>query len=425
MAPLSPLDWFRGGTRSTCRSALSVQASLETAVREVAVQLRGGGYADLALVFVSNNFASDLPRLLPLLQEQLKSRHWLGCSGGGVIGTTATGEAHELEQKTALSVTLFSLPGVRLQPFAVDTGNLPDLDGPAQQWQQWMGIDPSDCRSLLLLIDPTSRSVSDLISGLDYAFPGATTLGGIAAPHNAPHGSLLVNDRVVSGAAGISIGGDWAMEAVVAQGCRPIGPVFAIEQASKNILLELSHGDHRDNPVACLQRVLSSLSDEERELVRHSLFLGIERRKIVLPGTGEKCPPAAFLVRNLIGVDPGSGAVAVADRIRTGQNVQFQLREAEASRREANQLLKLALKQDNTPPPVFALLLACLGRGSGLYGGPDGDVSIARALQNDLLIAGVFCNGEIGPIAGATHLHGYTACWGLLRYLPIPHQPRL
>ena len=33
----------------------------------------------------------------------------------------------------------------------------------------------------------------------------------------------------------------------------------------------------------------------------------------------------------------------------------------------------------------------------------------------DLPVAGAFCNGEIGPVGGTTHLHGYTACWGLLR----------
>jgi small ligand-binding sensory domain FIST len=39
--------------------------------------------------------------------------------------------------------------------------------------------------------------------------------------------------------------------------------------------------------------------------------------------------------------------------------------------------------------------------------------------MNELPIAGVFCNGEIGPVGGATHIHGYTACWGLLRHDPI------
>jgi small ligand-binding sensory domain FIST len=29
-------------------------------------------------------------------------------------------------------------------------------------------------------------------------------------------------------------------------------------------------------------------------------------------------------------------------------------------------------------------------------------------------VAGAFCNGELGPVAGVTHLHGYTASWGFL-----------
>jgi small ligand-binding sensory domain FIST len=33
---------------------------------------------------------------------------------------------------------------------------------------------------------------------------------------------------------------------------------------------------------------------------------------------------------------------------------------------------------------------------------------------SEVPIAGVFCNGEIGTVGAATHLHGYTASWGFL-----------
>jgi small ligand-binding sensory domain FIST len=69
-------------------------------------------------------------------------------------------------------------------------------------------------------------------------------------------------------------------------------------------------------------------------------------------------------------------------------------------------------------PITFGLLMACLGRGQGLFGAPNGDVNLGRSVMPDLPMAGAFCNGEIGPVAGTTHLHGYTACWGLLRYAP-------
>jgi small ligand-binding sensory domain FIST len=104
--------------------------------------------------------------------------------------------------------------------------------------------------------------------------------------------------------------------------------------------------------------------------------------------------------------------VAVGERLRVGQRVQFQLRDADASRQEQGHLLRQQHRLQ--PQPLAALLFACLGRGEGLYGQPDGDVQACRELFAELPVAGAFCNGEIGPVAGVTHLHGYTASWGFL-----------
>ena len=63
------LQLFKG-SKSTplVRTALSQQPALEQAVAELAQQLKGLGEMDLALVLASSSYASDLPRLLPLLQ---------------------------------------------------------------------------------------------------------------------------------------------------------------------------------------------------------------------------------------------------------------------------------------------------------------------------------------------------------------------
>jgi small ligand-binding sensory domain FIST len=402
MAPREPVAW--------CRTALARDASLQGAVDGVTRQLAGVGAADLALVFASASFASDLPRLLPLLRQKLQARHWLGCLGGGVVGTEATGTPRELEDEPALSVTLLRLPGASLQPFAIDTASLPDLDGPAEPWRALLGDgDGAAQPSLLVLVDPATAGLNDLISGLDYAYPLAVKVGGVAAPHSARHGSLLFDQEVRSGAVGCLIGGTWRLEPVLAQGCRPIGPVFEVEQAQRNVVIEVSRGEERRSPVEALQSILAALSPAEREQVRDSLFLGVARNAFNLSGAEER---TSFLVRNLIGVDPRNGAVAVGEPMRAGQKVQFQLRDGDASRLESRQLLAECAARE--PEPLAALLFACLGRGRGLYGGPDGDVSLCREAFASVPISGVFCNGEIGPLGGATHLHGYTASWGFL-----------
>lgn len=394
-----------------CRTALATETSLQAAVDSIVQQLRGAGPADLALVFAAASFASDLPRLLPLLRQTLQAQHWLGCLGGGVVGTDGAGVPHELENQPALSVTLLHLPGAELRPFAIDTGTLPDLDGPADPWRALLGAPEAASPSMLLLVDPSCPRINDLISGLDYACPEAVKLGGIAGQHSAPHGSLLFGDQVMQGAVGCLIGGAWQLDPLVAQGCRPIGPVFDVEQVQRNVVLEVSQGQARRSPVAALQAILTELSPQERELVKHSLFLGVGRSNFSLE-SADPAEPGAFLVRNLIGVDPRNGAVAVAERMRVGQQIQFQLRDGATSRQELRQLL--SRQRTRTAEPLATLLFACLGRGEGLYGEADGDVTLCREAFPEVPIAGVFCNGEIGPVAGSTHLHGYTASLAFL-----------
>ena len=413
-----PSWWQRRSTLPWCRTALSGGPSLEGAVDAAVRELGSTGEADLALVFASTSYGSDLPRLMPLLQERLKARHWLGCAGGGVIGTAADGVPHEREQEPALSITLLRLPGAEIHPFAIDTNGLPDLDAPPGPWIEAVGIDPGSAPSMVLLVDPSSPAINDLINGLDYSYPRTVKVGGVAGQHTAGHGSLLLADGVHSGALGCVLGGGWHLDPVVAQGCRPIGPVFEVEAAQRNVVLRLTSDGPSGTPVACLQAILADLSPDDRERVRHSLFLGVGRSSFDLPlaPSAAERPEAsgqdAFLVRNLIGVDPRTGSVAVAERMRQGQRVQFQLRDGTTSLQEQRQLL--ANERRQAPEPLAALLFACLGRGRGLYGKADGDVSLCRELFPDLPISGAFCNGEIGPVGGTTHLHGYTASWGFL-----------
>jgi small ligand-binding sensory domain FIST len=123
-----------------------------------------------------------------------------------------------------------------------------------------------------------------------------------------------------------------------------------------------------------------------------------------------------FLIRNLIGIDPGRGAIVVGENLQEGMRVRFHLRDAEASAEDLHAMLADYGKTLPRPNALSgALLFSCLGRGEGLYSEPNFDTGVFHEHLGDVPVGGFFCNGEIGPVGGTTFLHGYTSSFGLFR----------
>ena len=161
-------------------SALSTRPSLESALKEVVEQADRDleGQADLALIFISSAFASEYSRLMPLLRELLPVPALLGCGGGGVIGTNRGGLTEEVEGSPAVSLSLARLPGVNVRTFHVGAEELPDLDSPPDTWVDLLGVPAQEEPQFIILADPFSAKINDLLQGLDYAYPGAVKVGG-------------------------------------------------------------------------------------------------------------------------------------------------------------------------------------------------------------------------------------------------------
>ena len=410
-------------------SAISTRPSLEAAVDEVVnrAQQALGKRADLALVFISVTFASEYPRLLPLLRERLNVAHIIGCGGGGVIGQTRTGEISEIEGEPALCLTLAHLPEVQIHAFHTEAEDLPSPDCAPQQWVDLLQIDPAAQPHFILLADVQTSSITELLQGLDYAYPQSVKIGGLSSGLSSMEGSGLFCDQRLyqEGAIGVALTGNVEVETIVAQGCRPIGHPYRVADADRNVLLQVEEqlstlaeingvsGDPRvQTPLTALQDLVGSMSDADRELAQNALSVGIVRDEFK-----QDLEPGDFLIRNLIGVDPRIGAVAIGDRIRPGQRIQFHLRDAQASITDLETLLQHY--QKGTPqganPPAGALMFACLGRGQQFYKQPNVDSTLFHRYVHNIPIGGFFCNGEIGPIGGTTFVHGYTSAFAIFR----------
>ena len=387
-------------------SAVSERPDLEEAMEEAVAEVRaelGDSQPDLAAVFVSPHHAQGYARIGSLVSEALGPRVLLGCSGGGVIGG-----GQEVEFRPGLSLTAAALPAVEILPFHVEEGALPDPDAPPEAWEGLVGTSPASQPHFLLLADPFTFPAERLVQGLDYAFTASIKIGGLASGAQRPGGNaLFFGDQVHrSGAIGAALQGNIAVEAIVAQGCRPVGPVMRITRCAHNMLIELD-----DRPaVEALRTLFHTMSEEDQTLASHSLFLGIAMDTLQdEPDLGD------FLVRNLMGMDPRTGALAIGEMLQEGQQVRFHLRDAATSGEELDWLLARYAGDRPGAPDWGSLLFSCLGRGEGLYGVPNHDSDLFRRYVGRVPLGGFFCNGEIGPVGGTTFLHGYTSSFGIFR----------
>jgi small ligand-binding sensory domain FIST len=386
-------------------STLSRRPDAVAAFSEAAAALEerlGGQPPDLLLAFASPHHAQDLERASERATARFPEALRVGCSGRGVIG-----DGREAEEGPALSLTGAVLPGVACSGRQLGSAELP---GPAQgpeAWHRAMGVLPASRPKFLLLADPFSIEAHALLVGLDRAYPGAPKFGGLASGGEAPgeHWLLLGKEVHREGAVVVSFSGDVEVETVIAQGCRPIGSPMLVTRCRGGLLQELDRGP----PLRVLAEIHETLDARDRELMRHSLFLGIDmREERVEYDSGE------LLVRNILGADEGSGAIAVGEPLRPVQAVQFVLRDAHSAEQDLRRLLG-ARRGTAALPPAGALLFSCTGRGAGLFGHPDHDTGMFRERFGPTALGGFFCNGEIGPVGGTTYLHGYTSAFALFR----------
>ena len=385
-------------------SALSELSDTGAAIVEAAAAIDtalGTGAADLAIVHMTPHHGRNWARLPAMLRRALPGAVLVGASGAGTIG-----DGHEVEGRRSLSIMAATLPGVRLQPFHIDAGALPADEEPAERWHDLVGVSGDTRAHFLLFPDPFTCDIERLLGGLDLAWPDTTKVGGAASGGVIPGANaLFCGDRVHHvGVVGLAMSGDIAIDAVVAQACRPIGDAMLISRCLGNVVYELNS----EVPVAVLRELYANLGSRDRRLFRNSLFVGIE-----IDGEKERYGQGDFLLRNITGMDAEDGSVSIAARPEQWQVLQFHLRDA----RTASDELQTAMERyaATSSAVAGALMFNCVGRGSRLFGRANHDTDIVQQHLPAVPLGGAICNGEIGPVGARSLVHGYTSVCALFR----------
>jgi small ligand-binding sensory domain FIST len=363
-------------------------ATAESAVRQALSGLSGP--ADLLCFFICGDDPDDVSRAGLRAMRMAPRAAVLGCSATGVIG-----DGQGVEVTPSVSAWAATLDGARLTTFALDTLRADDrfvVVGLPERL-------PDD-HAAILFTDPYSFPTDGFVERSEEVLGGLPLIGGMA---NAVQGRGAVRlfadgEIYTEGAVGVLLSGSVKVSTVVSQGCRPIGPTMAVTDVEDNLLLELAG----QPALARLEEIVSALDEDDRDLVASGLQIGI-----AMDEYAERHERGDFLIRGVIGIDPDREAVAIGDVVEVGRTVRFQVRDAATADEDLYELLEAHREEFGRVDG--ALLFSCNGRGSAMFGSADHDAVAVRDTLGPIGVAGFFAAGEVGPVSGHNHVHGFTA----------------
>ncbi|MDJ0611613.1 MAG: FIST C-terminal domain-containing protein [Kiloniellales bacterium] len=338
--------------------------------------------ANLGFLYATSELADDLGELVAFLRERSGIANWVGTVGAGVA---ANGVEHHHEP--ALSVLVGRFPDESFRVFAPVHDSLEEFRRDHKAWVEreapLFGVvhgDPRNPHLVEILEGVAAEASAFLVGGLSAAegsFPqiaGAVTEGGLS-------GVLF------QGALPVAVG--------LSQGCTPIGAVREITEAEGNVIKQI---DGRP--------ALEVFKEDIGELLARDLRRIGGYIYVAFPIAGTDT--GDYLVRNLTGIDPERGWIAVGEMVEAGRTLMFCRRDHEAATQDLRRMLN-DLKRRGGEHPKAAVYYSCIARGPNLFGSDSEELKIIREELGDLPLAGFYANGEISN----NRLYGYTGVLAL------------
>lgn len=376
----------------------SSSPNTEQAAREAAAQAMtqaGVGQADLALVFFTVDHLSDCQKLLTATKQITRSEQIVGSSAAGVL----SGQG-EVEGEPGVSVLVLASSDVKARSLFFH---------PLRGRDQEMGAEIAPTAELsrekesLLVLFPDAYNAQPrrLFDGIEEEI-GFLPVVGAGASENGTQGKTyqLYGEKVVSNAvSGFCLNGSFQVSIDITQGCQPITEPMVITKCRGNFIFELN-----DQPAfEVFAKVIKQPLQEDLRRALTFVFAGLPadpRRNSVAAGH--------YLVRNIVGLDPRAGVLAVAEEVFEGEQMVFTLRDAQRAREDLQQMLERQKKNLGNKPPQLGLYFNCCARGASLYGIPGIDTAYIRQSLGDFPLIGMFGSFELGPLGKKNHLLAYT-----------------
>ncbi|MGE0258340.1 MAG: FIST C-terminal domain-containing protein [Alphaproteobacteria bacterium] len=341
-------------------------------------QLPAGQRAALGVLYVSEPAGPALPQLVRELSEATGTAAWVGGVGLGV-GAAGT----EVYDRPAAALLLADLAPDGFRLFGATPDPAADIPRQHAAWIETVAptlalvhADPRCPDPARVTVDAAAASGAFLVGGLmSHNTPQPLLAGAVGGAGNtaAPFGA--------GGLSGLLLAPEIAVATGLTQGCVPIGPVRRIDEARDNIVMKI---DGRPALAVFLDDTGPELARDPRRL-GGLIFAG-------LPVSGSDT--GDYLVRNLMGIDPRQGWIALAAEISPGDRMLFCRRDPDSARADLGRMLR-QLSSRLPGPPRAGIYVSCIARGAALFGDTGVETGLIRETLGDFPLIGFFANGEI------------------------------
>ncbi|WGF86313.1 FIST signal transduction protein [Marinivivus vitaminiproducens] len=337
--------------------------------------------ANLGFVYVGEAFADVLDHIAKDLSTRTGVPFWVGTAGHGVC---ASGVEYMAEPAVAILVG-----HVAEERFALIDG-LRGAEGRlADDVMAWAAHEEGTFG--VIHADPRHHDLPATVARLSARI-GGFLVGGLGSA--AATSVQIAGDATAGGLSGLLLGSAQPVLTGLTQGCRPIGPFRAITGHEGYIVHRLDD-----------RRALDALAEDAAGEGLDDLA---DKLHVAFPVQGSD--RGDYLVRNLIGVEPTSGGLAVAAPVNAGQRIAFVRRDAASARADLERMLDDLIGRLDGRTPRGALYYSCVARGRHLFGEESVELELIGERLGDVPLAGFFANGEIFH----DRLYAYTGVLTLL-----------
>ncbi len=354
--------------------ALAVQACTESLAEPVG---RNSDQPALGFVYVTDYLADDYQNILTYLIDNTGIDHWVGTVGMGIC---AGGE--EYFDRPGLAIMTMTLPE---QAYHIVPTIKESSDALPQSMQEWntkttplFGIVHGDGNNpkIITMIEEFTRS------------SGSFVVGGLTASRRT---SYQVADKLTGGGlSGVLFAPTLEVSTDLSQGCSPIGESHIVSDCVDNVIVGIDG-----------ERALDVFKKDIGEVLARDLnrIAGYIHAAFPIEGsdTGD------YLVRNLVGIDPAQGWLAVGGAIQPGERILFVRRDPKSAEEDLISMLR-KLKDRLPSEPKGGVYYSCVARDPNMFGEEGREIKIIHDMLGNFPLIGLYANGEISN----NRLYGYT-----------------